>query len=104
MQKKLKRDKHCTLWFKKLYLNYSVYSFIGVNEVHSYIPLNSHSNIYVSRNFLFLSVAVRIETDKVLDLQVGQLIHVECRAWFHGVKHDTKDMSGLVRFEVMLRG
>ncbi len=79
-----------------------------VNEVHSYIPLNSHSDIYVSiihsAIFLFISVAVRIETDQVLDLQVGQLIHVECRAWFHGVKHDTKDMSGLVRFEVMLRG
>ena len=51
-----------------------------------------------------VAVAVRIETDKILDLQVGQLIHVECRAWFDGVIHDTKDMAGLVRFEVMLRG
>jgi hypothetical protein len=60
--------------------------------------------LFIPQFCLFISVAVRIETDKVLDLQVGQLIHVECRAWFHGVKHDTKDMSGLVRFEVMLRG
>jgi hypothetical protein len=60
--------------------------------------------LFIRAIFFVISVAVRIETDKVLDLQVGQLIHVECRAWFHGVKHDTKDMSGLVRFEVMLRG
>lgn len=59
---------------------------------------------YSGGNYQAPLVAVRVETDKILDLQVGQLIHVECRAWFDGVIHDTKDMAGLVRFEVMLRG
>ncbi len=30
----------------------------------------------------------------------GQLIHMECRAWFHGVIHDTKDKLGLIQFEL----
>lgn len=30
----------------------------------------------------------------------GQLIQVECRAYFEGVIHDTKDKAGLVQFEV----
>jgi len=32
----------------------------------------------------------------------GQLIHMECRAWFDGVEHSTKDKIGLVQFEVQL--
>jgi len=32
----------------------------------------------------------------------GQLIHLECRAWYHGVVHDTKDKLGLVQFDLML--
>lgn len=74
----------------------------------SYFPDNQGIPIkyfpYTGGNYQAPLVAVRIETDKVLDLQVGQLVHVECRAWFDGVVHDTKDMAGLVRFEVMLRG
>jgi len=35
----------------------------------------------------------------------GQLQHIECRAWFDGVEHITKDKAGLVQFEVhMLAG
>jgi len=30
----------------------------------------------------------------------GQLVHIECRAWFDGVEHSTKDKAGLVQFEV----
>lgn len=30
----------------------------------------------------------------------GQLIQIECRAWFDGVKHSTKDKAGLVQFEL----
>jgi len=30
----------------------------------------------------------------------GQLVQVECRAWFDGVKHSTKDKQGLVQFEI----
>ena len=68
------------------------------------ISKNVHQSINQILCVKSVAVAVRIETDKILDLQVGQLIHVECRAWFDGVIHDTKDMAGLVRFEVMLRG
>jgi len=35
----------------------------------------------------------------------GQLQHIECRAWFEGVEHSTRDKAGLVQFEVhMLAG
>jgi len=33
----------------------------------------------------------------------GQLVHIECRAWFDGVEHRTKDKAGLVQFEVQLK-
>lgn len=32
----------------------------------------------------------------------GQLIHIECRAYFKNVIHNTKDKMGLVQFEVMI--
>merc|ERR1712215_411245 len=32
----------------------------------------------------------------------GQLLHIECRSWYDGVYHDTKEKSGLVQFEVQL--
>lgn len=33
---------------------------------------------------------------------LGQLIHIECRAYFEGVIHNTKDKMGLVQFEVLI--
>jgi len=33
---------------------------------------------------------------------MGQLIHIECRAYFEGVIHNTKDKMGLVQFEVLV--
>ena len=30
----------------------------------------------------------------------GQLIHVQCKAWFEGVKHATREKAGMVMFEV----
>jgi len=42
-------------------------------------------------------VAVKIKTDKI-----GQLIHVECRAYYRGVEHVSKDRTGLVQFEVLI--
>jgi len=44
-------------------------------------------------------VAVKIHLNEA---NVGQLIHVECRAWYEGVKHETRDKSGMVMFEVIL--
>jgi len=44
-------------------------------------------------------VAIKISPSKA---NIGQLIHIECRAWFTGVIHNTKDKMGLVQFEVMI--
>ena len=32
----------------------------------------------------------------------GQLVHIECRAFYHGVRHLVKEKRGLVHFEVLL--
>lgn len=37
-----------------------------------------------------------------LDAISGQLIHMECRAWFHNVVHDKKDKAGLTQFEIYI--
>jgi len=39
---------------------------------------------------------------KIQPTNVGQLLHVECRAYYKGVKHNTKDKIGLVQFEVLI--
>jgi len=31
----------------------------------------------------------------------GQLIHIECRAWYKGVIHSTREKQGLIRFEIL---
>jgi len=38
---------------------------------------------------------------KIRNAKVGQLIHMECRAYYQGVMHDTKNKMGLVQFEVL---
>jgi len=37
------------------------------------------------------------------DLPKGQLIHVECRSYYQGVRHETKSKTGLVTFEVLIK-
>ena len=73
----------------------------------SYFPANQGIHIkyfpFTGGNYHAPLVAMKIDTDRVSDLQIGQLIHIECRSWFDGVVHDTKEMSGLVRFELMLK-
>jgi len=39
---------------------------------------------------------------KINPTNVGQLLHVECRAYYKGVIHNTKDKTGLVQFEVLI--
>merc|ERR1711910_282785 len=41
-------------------------------------------------------VAVRIN-----EINPGQLIHVECRAWAKNIKYNRRDRVGIVRFELM---
>eukprot|EP00092_Neocalanus_flemingeri_P008553 GFUD01009215.1.p1 GENE.GFUD01009215.1~~GFUD01009215.1.p1 ORF type:complete len:230 (-),score=43.83 GFUD01009215.1:234-923(-) len=38
---------------------------------------------------------------KISPANIGQLIHIECRAYYRGVRHDTKNKMGLVQFEVL---
>merc|ERR1711973_298230 len=33
---------------------------------------------------------------------IGQLVHLECRAWYDGVIHSTKHKEGLVQFDMIL--
>merc|ERR1712059_84562 len=35
--------------------------------------------------------------------ELGQLVHIECRAYYDGVKHVTKTKEGLVQFEVQIK-
>lgn len=44
-------------------------------------------------------VAVKVKTK-----DAGQLVHIECRAYFRGVVHDKKHKLGLVQFEVQIMG
>merc|ERR1711909_985 len=45
-------------------------------------------------------VAIKINTSPK---NLGQLIHIECRAFYKGVKQLTKTREGLVQFEVMIK-
>ena len=45
-------------------------------------------------------VAVKIN---LRDEFIGQLVHVECRAYYFGVEHNAKDMKGLVQFEILIK-
>jgi len=44
-------------------------------------------------------IAVQFEN---LEKANGRLVHVMCKAFFHGVVHSKKDKAGLVQFEVFL--
>jgi sodium/potassium-transporting ATPase subunit beta len=51
------------------------------------------------KNYHSPLVAIKIHPGREF---LGQLIHVECRAYFRGVVHDTKNKMGLVQFEVLI--
>jgi len=44
-------------------------------------------------------VAIKITPDEKF---LGRLVHVECKAWFKGVEHNSKDKMGLTTFEVLM--
>merc|ERR1712106_90104 len=46
-------------------------------------------------------VAVRLNMNQD-NTPTGQLIHVQCKAWFEGVKHASREKAGMVMFEVIL--
>lgn len=49
------------------------------------------------RNYQAPLIAVKFTDNKSA---WGQLQHIECRAWYEGVQHNTKDKAGLVQFEM----
>jgi len=54
---------------------------------------------YSGGNYQSPLLAVQVE---VPESYKGQLIHIECRAWFNGVYHSKKDKMGLTQFEVII--
>jgi len=40
---------------------------------------------------------------KVATKNIGQLVHIQCKAFYDGVKHVTKDKQGMVQFEVQVK-
>jgi sodium/potassium-transporting ATPase subunit beta len=39
---------------------------------------------------------------KFSNLPKGQLVHIECKAYYKGVEHSRKERQGLVHFEILL--
>merc|ERR1712223_1890507 len=50
---------------------------------------------------LFIFYQSPLVAVKINDINPGQLIHVECRAWAKNIKYNRRDRVGIVRFEVM---
>jgi len=44
-------------------------------------------------------VAIQIKSTKAM---VGRLMHIQCKAWFKGVKHNKKEKMGMVQFEYQM--
>jgi len=61
-----------------------------------YFPFKGNKDAYHSP-----LVAVQFDTSK-MEQYIGQLIHVECRAYYKGVIHTTKTKTGMVQFEVLI--
>jgi hypothetical protein len=64
---------------------------IPIGGSPAYFPFSGNKESYHSP-----LVAIQVNPNN----NDGQLIHVECRAYFKGVVHSTKDKAGLVQFEV----
>ena len=39
---------------------------------------------------------------KLNKVKVGQMVHVECRAWARNIKYDRRDRIGIVHFELIV--
>merc|ERR1712122_46018 len=63
-----------------------------------YFPYLGQRN-QVDKEVGYHSPLVAIQVDPATK---GQLVHMECRAYYRGVKHDKKDKLGLVQFEVQV--
>lgn len=54
---------------------------------------------YTGGNYQSPLMAIQVE---MKETHMGQMVHIECRAWYKGVVHSTKDKLGLTQFEVMI--
>jgi len=63
-----------------------------------YFPYTGGAEIS-GNNYHSPLVAIKITPTKAT---MGQLVHIECRAYFKDVIHNTKDKMGLVQFEVII--
>jgi len=65
---------------------------------HQGVPMGYFPH-QVKSNLVSPAVAVQFT-----DIPHGQLLHIECKAWFKGVVHDRKERMGLVHFELLIEG
>jgi sodium/potassium-transporting ATPase subunit beta len=63
---------------------------------HQGVPLGFFPH-QVRTNLVSPAIAVQFQ-----NIPVGQLLHIECRAWFKGVVHERKERLGLVHFELLV--
>jgi sodium/potassium-transporting ATPase subunit beta len=63
---------------------------------HQGVPMGYFPH-QVKTNLVSPAVAVQFT-----DVPRGQLVHVECKAWFKGVVHERKERMGLVHFELLV--
>ena len=79
----------------------------ALNEGMTYIPATQGFPVKYfpykgdKENYHSPLVVVQFDTSKMARF-VGQLIHVECRAYYKGVVHTTKTKTGMVQFEILL--
>ena len=62
----------------------------------SYFPYRGDAQHYHSP-----LVALQFDTGKMRRF-LGQLVHVECRVYYQGVLHNTRDKAGMIQFEVLI--
>lgn len=63
---------------------------------HQGVPMGYFPH-QVKTNLVSPAVAVQFSA-----VPRGQLIHIECKAWFKGVVHERKERMGLVHFELLV--
>jgi sodium/potassium-transporting ATPase subunit beta len=71
-------------------------SSITYYPAHQGVPMGYFPH-QVKTNLVSPAVAVQFA-----DVPKGQLLHVECKAWFKGVVHERKERMGLVHFELLV--
>jgi len=69
----------------------------------SYFPYLGHRNQREPKGHdLSVGYHAPLVAIQVDPATAGQLVHVECRAYYRGVRHDKKDKLGLVQFELQI--